>query len=55
MQVGDLVKLSYEAETGVRPEDHWGRIGIITEWHGVDGWVQWAGNTDWDMEYIEDL
>ena len=52
MQVGDLVKLSPEA-TGVR--DNWDSVGIVTEWSDDCGWVQWAGNPDWDIEYQEDL
>lgn len=52
MEAGDLVKLSYGARWDDALDD---RVGIITEWESFSGWVQWAGNTDWDMEYQEDL
>ena len=50
MKVGDLVKLNYDDLAEF--ED---RVGIITEWADCSGWVQWAGNPDWDIEYEEDL
>ncbi len=50
MKVGDLVKLNYDDLAEF--ED---RVGIITEWESCSGWVQWAGNSDWDIEYEEDL
>mgnify|MGYP003118346032 CR=1 FL=1 len=52
MKVGDLVKLSYGARWGDALDD---RVGIIAEWESCSGWVQWAGNYDWDIEYEEDL
>jgi hypothetical protein len=55
MKVGDLVKLHDDAHHVSRPGEHWDRVGIITEWESVSGWVQWAGNSDWDIEYQEDL
>ena len=60
MKVGDLVRLNEHAErVSVRPESHWDRVGIIVEWDGMGGehggWVQWADNADWDIEYEDDL
>jgi hypothetical protein len=55
MQVGSLVKLSYDGWASDRPADHYVRIGIVAEWDGDAGWIQWAGNPDWDIEYKEDL
>ena len=53
MKVGDLVKLNYVGvQVRIALED---RVGIITEWESCSGWVQWAGNSDWDIEYEEDL
>ena len=56
MQVGDLVKLINNSCKDSK------RIGIVTEFtcHGengplASGWVQWAGNSDRDIEYVEDL
>jgi len=51
VKVGDLVKLSDRAN----PDGLDDRVGIITEWQSITGWVQWAGNSDWDIEYQEDL
>ena len=50
MKVGDLVKLNYDDLAEF--ED---RVGIITEWESCSGRVQWAGKSDWDIEYEEDL
>ncbi len=65
MKVGDLVKLSGHASIGWtterRPAKEYDRAGIITEWSAhqdgpmASGWVQWGGNVDWDIEYLEDL
>ena len=52
-QIGDLVKLSADVSHGFR--DHLDSIGVVAEWSGTSGWVQWAGNPDWDIEYQEDL
>ena len=66
MQVGDLVKLinnpcqPFASATG-HPKD-FERVGLVIKFtcHGengplASGWVQWAGNMDWDCEFIEDL
>ena len=66
MQVGDLVKLTnnpgqpFDSATA-RAKD-FERVGLLTEFtcHGANGplasgWVQWAGNIDWDCEFTEDL
>ena len=66
MKIGDLVKLSGHAvkqwhTTERRPAKEYERVGIITEWTAhedgplASGWVQWSGNIDWDIEYLEDL
>ena len=54
MKVGDLVRLTPDGAALVSRE-HCDRVGIITEWKSCSGWVQWAGNPDWDIEYEEDL
>ena len=65
MKIGDLVKLNDDAKKhrlhAKRPAQEYERVGIITEWTShedgplASGWVQWSGNPDWDIEYLEDL
>ena len=69
MKIGDLVKLNGDAWSARkhnptrsgRPAEDFQRVGIITEWTAhedgplASGWVQWSGNIDWDIEYLEDL
>ena len=65
MKIGDLVKLNINNTPkhlrAKRPAQEYERVGIITEWTShedgplASGWVQWSGNPDWDIEYLEDL
>ena len=63
MKGGSLVGVLKDPKTeknnpGIDP----GSVGLVVEWtcHGQTGplsscWVQWAGKSDWDCMFTEDL
>ena len=68
VKVGDLVRLKKDEEVRkYNPLIH-DAVGLVMEWNDPattnpvnfagqegDGWVLWAGRTDWDIMYGEDL